>query len=1010
MQFRVDNIDYVPVQRKLHATQPMMNTENIFHQNASRPLLHPEEIEHDKFNSVSHRLNSLYVLLIIVGIFLLTSFLGGVGGSAYFAFTIFKGGQTTIFKQYTLQAITLSNGTNNLLAILNQTSVASYGNLVVFGDTSVQNSFKVYGNTYSQNVYSLSSENVKTNVQTLDPTYFRSVLKCITPISYQYAAKYAPFLSPSSNAVLFGFSAQNVQNCFPQGAKTMNLNITGTPENLLVISRQELIAMLFTGYQDHDAQIQALVQQGGLQFGQINTLFNQTSTLNNSAQSFMVSTAANFAQGYLNLSNANNSFNTQLNTLTNLFNVEYQYLDSRLTYAERNITLLNAFANSTTITQGNMQAQIDTNANNTQFALGEIAGLQNATGNLQIQANTNTNGLSSAVVRITSLEGLTLFLQSQINQDTINITQAAEILALIPLQLQAVGNSINWLNGNLSAEIAGLNTSLINIDSNAVLSLNATYIIDFILSNRNLALGILGTVSVVQGQVQTLQTLLAGAQLQTANDEVSLAAYETYINTTLANWIDQANQLQGNVTYLLSQYNSLNNTANGIISVQNTHTIQIGWCLANNTIFSASNVTIWNAINNNAANINAIQSTTIPNAVSSLNTTIQGQINNLQNQVTTNAANSIANKNSIATIQSIFGSGGIPSTTKIIWVTKGGNDTVGIGSYDNPFLTYEKATAVQLQTQAQGEIYVIMFGPGYYTVIGDFTIYNNTFYKGVSSQSVYISTTTNLVKIDPRVANVSMLWGFDALVIQSATIINLQALGGTGGVTAVLTNCQFLNTLQWMARGVLDSIQMYVGDLSYTVFSGGSIELKRIEANGNITINDVGVKTRPGVVGNSALNVAMAGVEYYGALNILKTLDLTFYVEMYGGQTVSTSTLNVTSSTGVNGPIQFFFDHDSLPENFTIDTNTSCTPKNGGYMNIAQSTLTLGAGGITTFAVEDATSTSMCYCFPVSASTSNAPLCTCATGHCTCNTAAGGDAGKRMGYIVYRFICTPTTS
>ena len=67
MQFRVDNIDYAPVQRKSHGGQPMMNTENIFHQNTSHPPLHPEEIEHDKLNTVTHRLNSLYVLLLLLG-------------------------------------------------------------------------------------------------------------------------------------------------------------------------------------------------------------------------------------------------------------------------------------------------------------------------------------------------------------------------------------------------------------------------------------------------------------------------------------------------------------------------------------------------------------------------------------------------------------------------------------------------------------------------------------------------------------------------------------------------------------------------------------------------------------------------------------------------------------------------------------------------------------------------------------------------------------------------------
>jgi hypothetical protein len=266
------------------------------------------------------------------------------------------------------------------------------------------------------------------------------------------------------------------------------------------------------------------------------------------------------------------------------------------------------------------------------------------------------------------------------------------------------------------------------------------------------------------------------------------------------------------------------------------------------------------------------------------------------------------------------GPGSFPafSSSLSVYVSKAGNDTTGVGTPNQPYLTITKAYSV-ISDASTIKRYCIEVGSGRFDETS-LVVKPWIWLVGQQRSATRVTTSVGHVTLDASFSTGNHRFGFKDILISGSNGVNfdLQTLGGSGSTvmeaqafyvnnaftfigrtTADFTevwNCQFLGTITLRAaQGLFRTSYlgpMVLDDTSVTGANGFIFQLQSSSVNGNVTITQT-----------------------EGA----KVFDVSLTSFMITG------TLTVTSAVGASSPIELSVDSESYGLAPVISANTVVT-------------------------------------------------------------------------------------
>ncbi len=199
------------------------------------------------------------------------------------------------------------------------------------------------------------------------------------------------------------------------------------------------------------------------------------------------------------------------------------------------------------------------------------------------------------------------------------------------------------------------------------------------------------------------------------------------------------------------------------------------------------------------------------------------------------------------------------TATRIVYVNKNGNDTLGVGTESLPYLTIEAAVNSITGASATWN-YVVVVGPGTFDESGNFTLKPWVSIVGASPYATFITTVGDLINLDPsfktQTANsVIELQGFS---LTDATRLSLDFLSIGGNFTT---------------KVILDNIRTTTGSLyfssRYSVYSTNSYDALAVYnckfASASLFSGNFDLFSNV-VVGNLTLGTTTLATQFFGNL------------------------------------------------------------------------------------------------------------------------------------------------
>lgn len=213
-----------------------------------------------------------------------------------------------------------------------------------------------------------------------------------------------------------------------------------------------------------------------------------------------------------------------------------------------------------------------------------------------------------------------------------------------------------------------------------------------------------------------------------------------------------------------------------------------------------------------------------------------------------------------------------PSSSQFVVVSKGGSDSNGTGTFDNPYLTIAHAMATITDATSIKQ-YVIYVLPGAYSET-TLAMKPYVYIVGDSNQwggVVTIGVVAGNITLDPSVATMGTRLGLQNVTITAPTGINfdLQSLGGSLSRVFELNDIQVGGNLVFTANGSSDFINISSSFVFGTCqFSGGTVSVSLCNLIGNVTTDTVGTQNSVNVFISTLFYANLAANATGGRLNI----------------------------------------------------------------------------------------------------------------------------------------------